>query len=93
MKLNHVLLNCHVTPKSKKPSVTLDDSQDPAVINVKVSAPPDKGKANKAVLGALADKLRVSSSKLSIQSGATSRTKVVRLETDSDISTILAQIR
>ena len=92
-RMNHVLLNCHVTPKSKTPSITVDDTSGVPIVNVKVLAPPDKGKANKAVLEALADKLRVKSSKLSIQSGATSRSKVVQLETDADLSTILSRIR
>jgi uncharacterized protein (TIGR00251 family) len=91
--MTNVLLNCHVTPKSKSPSITVDDTSGVAIVNVKVSAPPDKGKANKAVLESLADKLRVKSSKLSIQSGATSRSKVVQLETDADLPTILARIR
>ena len=91
-RMSHfVLIHCHVTPKSKKTSITVDDTS--GVVNVKVTAPPAKGKANKAVLDSLADKLRVSSSKLSIQSGATSRTKVVRFQTDSDPSTFLAQVR
>jgi len=97
-RMNHVLLNCHVTPKSKTPSISVDDSINDTlsvvhVVNVRVSAPPDKGKANKAVLKSLADKLGVKPSKLSIQSGTTSRSKMVLLETDADLSTILAQIR
>lgn len=93
--MNHVLLNCHVTPKSKTPSISVDDSINDtlSVVHVRVSAPPDKGKANKAVLKSLADKLGVKPSKLSIQSGTTSRSKMVLLETDADLSTILAQIR
>jgi len=94
-RMNHVLLNCHVTPKSKTPSISVDDSINDtlSVVHVRVSAPPDKGKANKAVLKSLADKLGVKPSKLSIQSGTTSRSKMVLLETDADLSTILAQIR
>lgn len=44
-------------------------------IAVKVSAPPDKGKANRAVIEILAKALNVPKSSLAIISGETSRNK------------------
>jgi uncharacterized protein (TIGR00251 family) len=46
---------------------------------VRVSAPPERGRANDAVLGLLAERLRVPRSAVSVVSGHTSRDKVVEL--------------
>jgi len=46
---------------------------------VRVQAPPDRGRANEAVLRLLAERLRVPPSGLSVVSGHSSRDKVVEL--------------
>lgn len=80
-----VTIPCYVTPKAKKPGTTVDNN----TINVKVSAPPDKGKANKAVLTAIAKELGLSTGKVELISGLTSRNKTVRIHTDLDAEQIL----
>ena len=44
-----------------------------------VNAPPDKGRANEAVLEAMSEKLGVPKSRLSIVSGLTSKNKTLEL--------------
>jgi len=46
---------------------------------VKVTAPPDKGKANAAVVKLLANALRLPKSSLTVASGETSRLKTVAI--------------
>lgn len=47
---------------------------------LRVTVPPEKGKANKAVIAFLAKKIGVPKSALSLVSGETDRNKMVRLE-------------
>jgi len=49
-------------------------------LKVAVTAPPEKGKANAAIVKLLADILEVPSSSIEIVSGETSRRKRVRIE-------------
>jgi len=46
---------------------------------VRVAAPPDRGRANDAVLKLLADRLRVGRDELTLVSGASGKDKVVEL--------------
>lgn len=74
-----VTLNLRVTPKASRDDVTgLHTAADGTVaLAVKVTAPPDKGKANKAVIAVLAKALRLPKSAFALVSGETSRHKVV----------------
>lgn len=74
-----VALSLRVTPKASRDEVTgLYTAADGAVsLAVKVTAPPDKGKANKAVIAVLAKALRLPKSAFALVSGETSRHKVV----------------
>jgi uncharacterized protein len=74
-----LLLAIRVTPKSSRNEVTgLHTAADGAVsLAVKVSAPPDKGKANKAVIAVLAKAFDMPKSAFAIVSGETDRHKVV----------------
>ncbi len=53
-------------------------------VAVKVTAPPDKGKANAAILKLLAKKLGLPKSALSVRAGETSRLKVIQIEGEPD---------
>jgi uncharacterized protein len=46
---------------------------------VRVAAPPEHGRANDAVVGLLAERLRVPRTSVTVVSGQTSRDKVVEL--------------
>lgn len=64
-----------VTPGARVETVELGDG----VVQVKVRAKPEGGKANNAVLELLADALGVGTSRLQLLRGATGRDKQVRI--------------
>ena len=70
-----------VTPKASRNEVTgLYTAADGSVsLSVKVSAAPDKGKANKAVIDLLAKKMGVAKSTLSLVKGETDRNKTFQI--------------
>jgi uncharacterized protein len=74
-----IFLAVRVTPKSSRNEVTgLHTASDGTVsLSVKVSAPPDKGKANKAVIEVLAGTFGLPKSAFAIVSGETDRHKVL----------------
>ncbi len=49
-------------------------------LKIRISAPPEGGKANKAICALLADRLGVRSGAVSIESGATHAEKVIRID-------------
>ncbi len=67
-------LAIHVTPGAKKTAVGGEHGD---ALRVSVNAPPDKGKANKAVIEALAEALNLRRGDLEITAGDTSRRKTV----------------
>ena len=78
--LKRNLLAVRVTPKASRNEVTgLYMAADGAVsLSVKVTAAPDKGKANAAVIQLLAKKLGVAKSTLTLVKGETDRNKTFR---------------
>lgn len=62
---------------------TRDDGS--AVLRLRVSAVPDKGRANVAALALLAKALGVPKSRLVVSSGATARHKTIAVTGDSDV--------
>jgi len=76
-----VLLDVRVTPKSAAARLAgLHTAADGIVsLIVKVAAAPDKGKANAAVIGVLAEAFGLPKSTLSIAAGETSRRKTVHI--------------
>ena len=64
-------------PKSKKTQV-LENAAGQYEVCVK--EPPDKCKANEAVIRALSDHLGIARSRLSISSGHSSRNKIIEVE-------------
>ena len=75
--LNRDLLAVRVTPNASRNEVTgLYRASDGAMsLSVKVTATPDKGKANRAVIDLLAKKLGVAKSTLALVKGETDRNK------------------
>ena len=74
-----LLLAVRVTPKSARDEVTgLHIAADGAIsLAVRVTAPPDKGKANKAAIETIAKAAGVPKSSLSLVSGETERNKTL----------------
>jgi uncharacterized protein (TIGR00251 family) len=71
-----VVLILHVQPGAKKTEIS---GQYGDALKIRLAAPPVDGKANDALLAFLAAKLSVARSTLSLESGATSRSKRLRL--------------
>ena len=66
-----------VSPKSKRDAV---EARDDGTIRVRVTAAPERGKANAAVVRLLAERLGVAKSDVTITRGLSSRRKTVRVE-------------
>ena len=91
-----VTLAVRVTPKSSRDAVTgLHTGAEGAVsLAVKVTAPPDKGKANKAVLAVLAEAFGLPKSAFALVSGETDRQKVVSVAGNlPDLEALIAPYR
>ena len=83
-----ITLPVHVTPGAKQNRV--GDQHDGA-LRVSVTAAPDKGRANRAVLKELAKALHLRPAQLSVVSGETNRRKLVAIESE-DAESLLARI-
>lgn len=72
----------HVTPRSGRDEVSgvRADADGNPVVQVRVKAAPEGGKANAGLCAAVAKSLGVSKSCVSVLRGATSRTKLVSLD-------------
>ncbi|MCK4834017.1 MAG: YggU family protein [Gammaproteobacteria bacterium] len=77
-------LHIKVIPSSSKDSITgmLEDT-----VKIKVKAPPEKGKANKAVIKILEKSLGLAKGSIKITSGTASSRKVIEI-TGADDETI-----
>lgn len=69
-------IEIRVIPRAKRNVVETDAG---GALTVRVTAPPEGGRANDAVRDALADHFNVKRSAISIIKGETSRRKVVRI--------------
>ena len=70
-------IEVRVKPNSKKEGVARIDE---GVYEVRVSVPPEKGRANERVLDLLSKHLRVRKSSLRIVKGERARVKVIEIE-------------
>lgn len=82
-----------VTPKASKArlgEIQADASfQNQFLLKVYVTAPPEDGKANKAVIELLSKKFHIAKSLFTLVSGHTDRIKVIKIEApEHDIHTI-----
>ncbi len=74
------LIAIHVFPKSGKNAVEgiVKDANGKEWLKVRLTATPEDGKANKALIKILAKEWKCSPSSLTIISGETSRYKIIR---------------
>ena len=70
------LIEVHVQPKASSNRITVVDGR----IKVYVTAAPERGRANKAVIEVLARELGVPRRTISLKSGERSRTKLIEVE-------------
>jgi uncharacterized protein YggU (UPF0235/DUF167 family) len=73
-----VRIQVHVSPKSRVDDVRA--SRADGTIRIRVTAAPEDGRANLAVLRLLSDRLEVPSSALRLAGGASSRRKWIEVE-------------
>ncbi len=66
-----------VKPNSRENSIKQVES---GIYEVKVSVPPEKGKANQKVIDLLAKELRIAKSRISLIRGESSREKIFTVE-------------
>lgn len=91
---NGVIVNVRVTPGGSKDAVegVITDDAGNSFVKARVTAQPEKGKANKSVLKLLAKEWGFPSSALEIISSEKSRNKKILIKGDKDkILTILRQ--
>lgn len=83
-----MLLKLRVTPNAGRDVIEgfefLADGTE--VLRIRVSAVPDKGKANAAVIALLAKALGLPKSSMTLVSGETARLKTVRIDGEPDLS-------
>lgn len=79
-----LLLTLRVTPNAGADRIEGTEHRDDGsvVLRVRVTAVPDKGKANAAVIALLAKALGIPKSSITLVSGETARLKTVRLNGD-----------
>lgn len=72
-----IRVSVHVTPRSSRDAI---EAGAGGVLSVRVTAPPDAGKANAAVCRLVAEALGVPKSSVTVFRGHTARTKVLEIE-------------
>ena len=85
-----VRITVRVTPRSSRESI---EAGAGGVLSVRVTAPPDDGKANAAVCKVVAAALGVPKSAVAVVRGHTARTKTLEVEgvTEADVERLLAR--
>jgi len=85
-----VRITVRVTPRSSHESI---EAGAGGVLSVRVTAPPDDGKANAAVRKVVAGALGVPKSAVSVVRGHTARTKTLEVAgvTEADVARLLAR--
>ena len=79
---DHIRLSLRLTPNASRDLVEGTEATDDGDLwlRARVTAVPEDGKANKALIQLIAKWLRVPKSSISIQSGETARKKILRIE-------------
>ncbi|ODS58358.1 MAG: hypothetical protein ABS40_02120 [Agrobacterium sp. SCN 61-19] len=83
---DHILLAVRLTPNGGRDAFDgVEVSADGlAHLKARVTAVPEKGKANKALIALLSKALKVPKSSISVSSGDTARQKILRIECDPE---------
>lgn len=90
-----LVITLRVTPKaSRTDAVGVVETPDGPALKIRVTAAPDKGKANAAVIALMAKTFSVAKSDVALLSGATDRRKVVHVSSIvSELATTADQWR
>ncbi|MFS8111948.1 DUF167 domain-containing protein [Rhizobium jaguaris] len=83
---DHVRLSVRLTPNGGRDAIDgVETGADgESYLKVRVSAVPEKGKANKALIVLLAKKLGIAKSAVGLISGDTARKKILRIDGDPE---------
>ncbi len=83
---DHIRLSIKLTPNGGRDAIDgiERDAEGHAFLKARVSAVPEDGKANKALIALLSKKLRVPKSSVSFVSGETARKKILRIDGDPE---------
>jgi uncharacterized protein len=81
-----VRLTVRLTPKGGRDAIDgwATDARGQRILKARVAAPPEDGKANKALVALLADTLDLPKRAIRIAAGETSRTKTVEIEGEAE---------
>ncbi|MFS8122728.1 DUF167 domain-containing protein [Rhizobium sp. BR 250] len=83
---DHIRLSVRLTPNGGRDAIdgVEQDADGHAHLKARVSAVPEDGKANKALIVLLAKKLGLPKSSISFVSGETARKKILRIDTEPE---------
>ncbi len=89
---DHVRLSVRLTPNGGRDAVdgVAFDADGEPYLKARVSVPPEKGKANKAMIALVAKWAGVQKSSVSVATGDTQRKKILRI--DGDPEDVMARI-
>jgi uncharacterized protein (TIGR00251 family) len=83
---DHLRLAVRLTPNGGRDAIDgiEADGKGEAFLKARVTAVPEKGKANKALILLIAQSLRIPKSSVSLISGDTARKKILRIDGDPE---------
>ena len=86
-----LVLTLRVSPKASRTAIKGPmETEDSAALKVAVTAPPDKGKANAAVMALFAKEFGVAKRDIILLSGEADRRKVLRIEGNPSVLAAIA---
>lgn len=87
-----LVITARISPKASRDAVVgVMPTPDGEALKISVTAPPDKGKANAAVVALLAKAFGVAKSSVTVLAGDTDRRKVLRVSGDPAALSAIAQ--
>ena len=83
---DHLRLSVRLTPNGGRDALdgVEPDADGEPLLKARVTAVPEKGKANKALIQLIAKSLKIPKSSISVISGDTSRKKILRIDGDTE---------
>jgi uncharacterized protein len=83
---DHVRLAVRLTPNGGRDAIdgVETGAEGAAYLKARVTAVPEKGKANKALIALIAKSLKIPKSSFAVISGETSRKKILRIDGDTE---------
>ncbi len=87
-----LVIAARVSPKASRDSIIgVMPTLEGEALKIAVTAPPDKGRANAAVVAVLAKAFGVAKSSIAVIAGETDRRKTIRVSGDRAVLTTIAQ--